>query len=108
MSSGPTPSPLPSANIPKARVYQPFHHVWTPRTPDSSYDSFAGLTPPLPIVYPPPLTETQLDPKTQTQQPVFIGTGVTVTSAVYLANVVVAQPTDRVGTSVTIHSAIYH
>jgi hypothetical protein len=107
MSSKPTslPSPLPASD--RARVYQPFKRVWTPRTPDSSYDSFAGLTPPLPIIQAPLLVETRLDPKTQEQVPVALGLGVTIHSAVYLATVVVSNRSDRVGIGVTIHSGTY-
>jgi len=93
----------------RARIYHPFKRVWTPRTPDSSYDSFAGLTPPFPIVQLSPniLGETQTDPKTGAQVPVFIGLGVTIANAVYLANIVVTQPLDRLGVGVTIHSGTY-
>jgi hypothetical protein len=40
----------------KTRVFQPFQKVWTPRTPDSGYDSM-GLPPPPPILNAPLLTE---------------------------------------------------
>jgi hypothetical protein len=33
----------------KAKIFQPFQKVWTPRTPDSNYDSLGSLPPP-PIV----------------------------------------------------------
>jgi hypothetical protein len=30
----------------KAKIFQPFGKVWTPRTPDSNYDSLGSLPPP--------------------------------------------------------------
>jgi hypothetical protein len=40
----------------KVRIFQPFQKVWTPRTPDSGYDSM-GLPPPPPILNAPLISE---------------------------------------------------
>lgn len=37
-------------------IFQPFQKVWTPRTPDSNYDSL-GVTPLVPLVYTPQIRE---------------------------------------------------
>lgn len=39
------------------RIFQPFAKVWTPRVPDSDYSSLGSVTPPVPIVVLPLITE---------------------------------------------------
>ena len=53
----------------KIVVFQPFQKVWTPRTPDSNYDSL-GIAPLVPVVFAPLISE-------------GIGTGVTLEAGLY-------------------------
>lgn len=77
-----------------ARVFQPFAKVWTPRTPDSSYDSFGVYPPPPVIVIVPLITES-------------IGTSVILESASYWSQAVPAGSAESFGVSLSLHSATY-
>jgi hypothetical protein len=77
----------------KARVFQPFQKIWTPRTPDSNYDSLGGPPPP-PVVGPPTLTES-------------IGTGVSFQLGIYEALHAARASAEATGVGVTLHSGSY-
>jgi hypothetical protein len=77
-----------------ARIFQNFKKVWTPRTPDSSYDSLGQVPAPQPIVMTPLLSAS-------------IGTGVLLASAAYYAGVAACSATETVGTKVSLASATY-
>jgi hypothetical protein len=62
----------------RIRVFEPFQRVYTPRTPDSSYDSF-GVGPLNPIVLAPLLTESigmLVELETATYSDSFVSSGV--------------------------------
>jgi len=77
-----------------ARIFQPFKRVWTPRTPDSSYDSLGIYPPPSPIVMTPLLNE-------------GLGTGVSLLSAAYYAATAIVNSTEVVGYGLSIVSITY-
>lgn len=78
----------------KARIFQGFKKVFTPRTPDSGYDSL-GVFPPLAPIVMTPLISAQM------------GTGVTLQSAIYYAGVAVCSATEIMGSSVKLQAATY-
>lgn len=77
-----------------ARIFQNFKKVWTPRTPDSGYDSLGQFPPPQRIVMTPLISA-------------GAGTEVTLFSAIYYAGVAASSATETVGTKVTLASATY-
>jgi len=77
-----------------ARIAQPFVKVWTPRTPDSSYDSFGQIPAPPITVMIPLITES-------------IGTGLILEAAAYWAQSVPAASAEGAGTGLTLVSATY-
>jgi hypothetical protein len=77
-----------------ARIFQNFRKVWTPRTPDSGYDSLGQVPAPMRIVMA-PLISAQM------------GTGVILQSAIYYAGVAATSTTETVGTSVKLQAASY-
>jgi hypothetical protein len=78
----------------KTVVFQPFQKVWTPRTPDSNYDSLGPPTA-LPIVnLKPPIQE-------------GLGTGAILESGVYGPIVKQSSPTEGAGYGVTLVGASY-
>lgn len=76
-----------------AKIFQPFQKVWTPRTPDSNYDSLGP--PPLP-----PIT----GPKLLTEG---IGTGVTMPSGLFEMRRVPTAGTEGGGVGVKLQSGTY-
>lgn len=44
----------------RVRVFQPFQKIWSPRTPDTGYDSLGITPPPSPIVLPVPGLPTEV------------------------------------------------
>jgi hypothetical protein len=84
-----------NANTMRTRIAQWFAKVWTPRTPDSSYDSFGGLIPVLPIVMTPVLSDA-------------MGTGCALENAIYGTEfIVVGYGETPLGSSCTLVSATY-
>jgi hypothetical protein len=77
-----------------ARIFQGFKKIFTPRTPDSGYDSL-GIFPPLQPIVMTPLISAQM------------GTGVILQTAIYYAGVAVTSATETVGTGVKLQAASY-
>jgi hypothetical protein len=77
-----------------ARIFQNFKKVWTPRTPDSGYDSLGQVPAPQRIVMTPLLSDRA-------------GTGVILASAIYYAGVAACSATETAGTKVILVTATY-
>lgn len=78
----------------RARIFQAFKKVFTPRTPDSGYDSL-GVFPPLQPIVMTPLLKNQM------------GMGVILQDATYYAGVGACSATETIGSSVKLQSATY-
>lgn len=76
------------------RIFQPFARVWTSRIPDSDYSSLGSVTPPVPIVIIPLLSETM-------NHSVFLQ------AATYYAGMVPTSSIEPAGHGVFLESGIY-
>lgn len=77
----------------KAKIFQPFQKVWTPRTPDSNYDSLGALPPP-PIVNAPLLKES-------------LSSAIGLSTNLYEARRVTGGGAETSGYGITLQSATY-
>jgi hypothetical protein len=77
----------------KARIFEPFQKVWTPRTPDSNYDSLGAPLPP-PVVMVPLLVAS-------------IGTGVIFEQGFYVSPIQSRNASASSGVGLTLQSASY-
>jgi hypothetical protein len=78
----------------KARIFQPFQKVWSPRTPDSGYDSLGLTIPPSPIVLVPLISET-------------LNTSLILASGAYFAATALSGAAAAVGCSTRFKSGTY-
>ena len=90
-------APVPPTPSQKARVFEPFAKVWTPRTPDSSYDSFGVLqpAPPMPPIVQAPLVSDQMSHAVGSQ------------GGTYAATTVSGNGNERAGVGIVLHSGTY-
>jgi hypothetical protein len=77
----------------KAKVFQPFQRVWTPRTPDSGYDSLGAPAPP-PIVNAPLISE-------------GIGSGVILQLGLYQTPLVARASSETAGAGIKLQGGTY-
>jgi hypothetical protein len=78
----------------KIVVFQPFQRVWTPRTPDSNYDSLGPPAPLKPIVFAPLLAA-------------GIGLGISLASGAYKVTKVLRGSVEGAGSRITFLSGTY-
>jgi hypothetical protein len=89
-------APIPPTPSQRAKVFEPFAKVWSPRTPDSSYDSF-GITQPSPsdpIVMAPLIAEQ-------------MGAAATLEVGNYVSSIVGGNGNEAAGIGITLESGTY-
>lgn len=87
----------------RVRVFQPFQKVWTPRTPDTGYDSLGIYPPPSPIVMV-PATTTDANAALLIET---INTTITLAPSSYFAATRITGAIEAVGCSTKFSSGTY-